>query len=140
MKRWLLFLLKLPFWLAYFLLYALYFLLWYFLRILGSYPVLALTLISVVIWGMQPGGPPSAAMLGMAAACGLVNRGSYYLTRLLPRPGGRPSITMPLAPKRAALAIPSPVKIAVPRCPGSASPNELIMRSRLDPALQAIMS
>jgi hypothetical protein len=140
MTRWLAFLLKLPFMLIYFVLYGVYFLLWYLLRVIGSYAVLALGLIGVVIAAFQPDGlATSGQMLAAAAACALVNRGCYYLTRLMPPPGRRPNIRMPLAPKRTAMAAPSPVKIALPRCPGSASPSEAVMRSRLDPALQAIM-
>lgn len=139
MRRWGWFLLTLPFTLARLALLALYFLVWWLLRVIGSYPVLALGMIGVVVAGMQRSGTTSGEMLAMAAACALVNRGSYYLTRLLPRPGGTLRIRMPDAPERAVLAAPSTVRIALPGAPASASPGEAVMRSRLDPALLAIM-
>lgn len=139
MRGWLLFLLKLPFLCVAFVLYAAYFLLWHLLRTLGHNVSLGLGLLAAVILGLQQNEPNGAEMVGVAVGWVAINRVCYFLTRLLPRPGARPSIRMPKAPRRAVMAAPSPVRIAVPRCPGSASPGELTMRSRLDPALQAIM-
>lgn len=139
MMRWLGFLLKLPFLLVWFALYAVYFLLWHLLRLIGHNFTLGAGLLAIVAVGLQPNGMHGDEMLAFAAGWGIFNRVCNILARTLPRPGARPKLGMPAAPKRTTLARPSPVQIAVARRPASASPSEAVMRSRLDPALQAIM-
>src|SRR4051794_9633943 len=98
MMRWPLFIIKLPFWLAYFLLYALYFVFWYLLNVIGHVVTLGLVLVVLVIAAFQGNGT-SGQLLMAIAAWAAINRLCALLARSLPRPGSRPSITMPLSPK-----------------------------------------
>ena len=137
--RWALFLLLLPFRLGLWLLWALYVAFWHVLFLAGHAAIGGLGVLAILFAYTQS--PVSGEQLfWMLAGWAAINRGCFFLTRLLPRGIGRPKLTMPKAPPRPEKPPFSPVSIAVRPARRSASPSEAVMFSRLSPALQAIMT